>query len=209
MSNGTIEVTSGATGTISFGQSDYSNEKTSTRFNFLNASSVGTFTNSVGEYTWAVDNETIENLIDLWALFTNGTEDTQVGKELNGAALGTNLAPKISADFSANNVPNFIVPNSSQRTLKWRVTLQDTVNLKLFIYDIGCANVGTLTNGVDTMPTELVQRLTDFLEGPEVDAIGSGLTPATQAFNLPIIRSPYGNPMRYVTAIVVGVKFKK
>lgn len=208
--SGTINVSSAITGTINFPQTDYNNTNTTSRFYLLANGSAGTFTNSVGAYTWGLTGSDLDNLTQLWAAFVNGDGSTTQDEKLaNGAALGVNGRPTISIKGAAQNIANYSVPPQAQRELKWRITMQDTVTGEFYTSDVGCCNASILTNNNEQLPTAAKEAFEAFLAGPEITAVNDQLTPPSQDFNLPIIRSNRGNPLRYVTSSVVGVRFKR
>lgn len=210
MSSGTIALTSPISGTISFPQSDYNNTNTASRFYVLANGSAGTFTNSVGEYTWGLTGSDMDNLVQLWGDFVNGSGSTTAAQKLeNGAAIGFNGRPTISVKGSGVNPSDFVTPPQAQRELKWRITMQDIVTGEFYTSDVGCCNASILENNNELLPQAQRQAFEAFLAGPEVTAVNTGLTPQTQEFNLPIVRSNRGNPLRYVTSSVVGVRFKR
>lgn len=210
MSSGTIAITTSIPGTISFPQSDYNLTNTSTRFYLTAPGTAGTFTNSVGEYTWGITGSDLDNLTQLWDAFVNGEGTTNAAqKKQNGAALGTNGRPSITIKGSSANPSDWVVPPEAQRELKWRITLQDTVTGEYYTSDVGCCNSSILQNNNELLPAAQVTALNAFLAGPEITGANSSLTPPSQDFTFPIIRSKAGNPLRYVTSSVVGVRFKK
>lgn len=211
MSTGTINVTDPVQGIISFPQRDYDGGITTNRYSILNAGSAGTFTNTVGEYTFGLVQTDLDNLATLYYNFLNGSGSTTREQKLAaGATLGTNGYPSItSKSIDPENMTDWTVPPQAQRELKWRITLQDTVTGEYYTSDIGCCNASILENNNEQIPATQRVLLEEFLAGPEVTGRNESLTPQTQDFNLPIVVSKVGNPLRYVTSSVVGVRFKK
>lgn len=193
-----ITVTSGIRGTLSFPQRDWNNEPSSTRFYVL---APGT-TLSDGANTATVSAADFNNLTQLWETFVNGTAGTAEGKGLTGATLGMNSAGLLSVRNTVSTPADYSVPNTAQRELKWRLTLQDTVTGDFYTYDVPCCNASILQNNNELLPAVQTAALSAFLAGPEI-AFGS------EQKNVPLVRSNRGNPLKYVTSSVVGVRYKK
>ena len=194
----TITVTSGIRGTLSFPQRDWNNEPSSTRFYVL---APGT-TLSDGTNTATVSANDFNNLTQLWETFVNGSAGTADGKGLDGATLGFNSAGLLSVRNSVATPAGYSVPNTAQRELKWRLTLQDTVTGEFYTYDVPCCNASILENQNELLPSTQRIALEAFLAGPEIQ-IGDSQV------NVPLVCSNRGNPLKYVTSSVVGVRYKK
>lgn len=193
-----ISITSNVRGTLSFPQRDWNGEPSSTRFYVL---APGT-TLSDGENSATVGADDINNLTQLWEAFVNGSAGTAEGKALTGATLGMNGVGLLSIKNFVENPADYVVPNTAQRELKWRLTLQDTVTGEFYTYDVPCCNASILENQNELLPAVQVAALNAFLQGPEI-AFGESQV------NVPLVRSNRGNPLRYVTSSVVGVRYKK
>lgn len=193
-----VSITSSVRGTLSFPQRDWNNEGSSTRFYVLAPGSVL----SSGGNTATVTGADINNLTQLWETFVNGSAGTSEGKELTGATLGLNSFGLLSIRNTVETPSGYDVPNTAQRELKWRITLQDVVTNEFYTYDIPCANVSILQNNNELLPDTQVAALNAFLEGPEI-AFGDS------QINVPLVRSKAGNALRYITSSIVGVRYKR
>ena len=193
-----ITVTSGIRGTLSFPQRDWNNEPSSTRFYVL---APGT-TLSDGTNTATVSANDFDSLTKLWETFVNGSAGTAEGKGLTGATLGSNSAGLLSVRNSVSTPANYSIPNTAQRELKWRLTLQDTVTGEFYTYDVPCCNASILQDNNELLPAVQTAALNAFLAGPELQ-FGS------EQKNVPLVRSNRGNPLKYITSSVVGVRYKK
>lgn len=193
-----ITVTSSIRGTLSFPQRDWNNEPSSTRFYVF---APGT-TLSDGTNTATVSAADFDNLTQLWETFVNGSAGTAEGKGLTGAALGMNSAGLLSVRNTVSTPSDYSVPNTAQRELKWRLTLQDTVTGEFYTYDVPCCNASILQNNNELLPAVQTAALNAFLAGPEI-------TFGDSQVNVPLVRSNRGNPLKYVTSSVVGVRYKK
>lgn len=193
-----ISITSSVRGTLSFPQRDWNGEPSSTRFYVLAPGTVL----SNGENNATISATDINNLTQLWESFVNGSAGTAEGKALTGATLGSNGVGLLSIKNTVATPSGYTVPNTAQRELKWRLTLQDTVTGEFYTYDVPCCNASILENQNELLPAVQVAALNAFLEGPEI-------TFGDSQVNVPIVRSNRGNPLRYVTSSVVGVRYKK
>lgn len=193
-----ISITSNVRGTLSFPQRDWNGEPSSTRFYVLAPGTVL----SDGANSVTVGAADINNLTQLWETFVNGSAGTAEGKALTGATLGMNGVGLLSIKNSVENPSDYVVPNTAQRELKWRLTLQDTVTGEFYTYDVPCCNASILENQNELLPAVQVAALNAFLQGPEI-------TIGESQVNVPLVRSNRGNPLRYVTSSVVGVRYKK
>lgn len=193
-----ITITSSVRGTLSFPQRDWNGEPSSTRFFVLAPGTVL----SNGQNNVTISAADINNLTQLWESFVNGSAGTAEGKALTGATLGSNGVGLLSIKNTVATPSGYTVPNTAQRELKWRLTLQDTVTGEFYTYDVPCCNASILENQNELLPAVQVAALNAFLEGPEI-AFGDSQV------NVPIVRSNRGNPLRYVTSSVVGVRYKK
>lgn len=89
------------------------------------------------------------------------------------------------------------------REMKWRVAVQDVVNGKTFTHDFPCAlPPGGDWSAGDSLPSESLAKINAFLAGPVVLVDGV-------EHNIPLIISPYGNPMRAMSGYVAGCRYKK
>lgn len=193
-----ISITTNVRGTLSFPQRDWNGEPSSTRFYVLAPGTVI----SDGANNVTIGAADINNLTRLWQTFVNGSAGTAEGKALAGATLGSNGVGLLSIRNTVANPDGYTVPNTAQRELKWRLTLQDTVTSEFYTYDVPCCNAGILENQNELLPAVQVAALNAFLQGPQITV---GSTPV----NVPLVRSNRGNPLRYVTSSVVGVRYKK
>lgn len=193
-----VSITNSIRGTLTFPQRDWNNEGSSTRFYVLAPGTVL----SDGTNSATVSGADINNLTQLWETFVNGSAGTAEGKGLTGATLGLNSSGLLSVRNSIVNPSGYDVPNTAQRELKWRITLQDVITNEFYTYDIPCANVSILQNNNELLPATQVAALEAFLAGPEI-AFGD------DQINVPLVRSKAGNALRYITSSVVGVRYKK
>lgn len=193
-----ISITTGIRGTLSFPQRDWNGEPSSTRFFVL---APGTII-SDGSSNATISATDINNLTQLWETFVNGSAGTAEGKALTGATLGMNGVGILSVKNTVETPAGYTVPNTAQRELKWRLTLQDTVTGEFYTYDVPCCNAAILENQNELLPAVQVAALNAFLQGPEIELGESQV-------NVPLVRSNRGNPLRYVTSSVVGVRYKK
>lgn len=103
----------------------------------------------------------------------------------------TRSHPSISTTTSSD------IPNTAQRELKWCVVLEDVVNHKHFVHEFPTANTAALEASSNTYKASVIAEFKKILE----DITQEGTS-------FPLVYSPYGNPLKYITSYLQGRRYK-